>query len=197
MSGGSSPLRSSVTLKAFKNIRPRNYRVTTALPRWPYKQTNFLNAVHTDFLPDVDIAQYLRQSESRQKIPPCSCTASIAECTQPQRRLWGNETVVSLLLRWWVSTGELTISRRRIATDIEILSLHKIYMHHILHSRDTSSDLTSLVSEHNFLYLRVDRRQDSGRRGVNRLSQFTPSLLCSCLLKQLSVVSYIKPGTVF
>lgn len=170
MSGGSSPLRSSVTLKAFKNIRPRNYRVTTALPRWPYKHTNILNAVHTDFLPDVNIAQYLRQSESRQKIPPCSCTASIAERTQPQRRLWGNETVVSFLLRWWVSTGELTISRRRIATDIEILSLHKIYVHHILHSRDTSGDLTSSFRT-NFLDLRVDGRQDSGRRGVNRLSQ--------------------------
>lgn len=78
--------------------------------------------------------------------------------------------MVSFLLRWWVSTGELTISRRRIDTDIEILSLHKIYMHHILHSRDTSGDLTSSFRT-NFLDLRVDRRQDSGRRGVNRLSQ--------------------------
>lgn len=187
MSGGSISLRSSVTLKAFKNIRPRNYRVSTALPRWRYKHTNILNAVHKDLLPDVEIAQYLRQSESRQKIPPCSCTASIAECTQPQRLMrkrnsgFASSSVVRI--HWMANHFTQADSH-----SIEILSLHKIYMHHILHSRDTLGNLTSLVSEHIFLDLRVDRRQDSGRRGVNRLHPAGP-LLCSCLVKLLSVVS--------
>lgn len=90
---------------------------------------------------------------------------------------WTHTATAALMRKWncgFVSSSVVGIHWRANhftqATDIEILSLHKIYMHHILHSRDTSGDLTSSFRT-NFLDLRVDRRQDSGRRGVNRLSQ--------------------------